>query len=394
MRIFVRALILAWCSVFLSACGGGSNNSGSGTPGTLAAGSSFTMTANSTVKVPAGTTVTTPNGSVITVNGSSNTVITQVGAVVQVPASATGPAVDTVTTVGSAGAAGAALSATSIAGSATVSGTPVDGTGTAAVFWGGGHLAIDLSGNVILSDRGELRKVTPAGVVTTLTTQGGWDGVAIDSAGNAYGSGGGSVIGVSPVTWGASLYEFSASGVYQTLFANWESSSATSSVGFGGLVMDSKGALFLADQVGQRIVKLNIGSNTWAVFAGSGASGNQGSTGTPFSFTASPDLAIDSNDNLYVRNLDTILKIAPDGTITTIATQLPRTSTIAVDKSGNVYTSDSQVIYRIASNGNVVAYSFANTMDAISSLAIDSNGNLYAGTRGLGAQIFKITFPR
>jgi len=178
MRIFVRALILAWCSVFLSACGGGSNNSGSGTPGTLAAGSSFTMTANSTVKVPAGTTVTTPNGSVITVNGSSNTVITQVGAVVQVPASATGPAVDTVTTVGSAGAAGAALSATSIAGSATVSGTPVDGTGTAAVFWGGGHLAIDLSGNVILSDRGELRKVTPAGVVTTLTTQGGWDGVA------------------------------------------------------------------------------------------------------------------------------------------------------------------------------------------------------------------------
>jgi hypothetical protein len=134
------------------------------------------------------------------------------------------------------------LSVTSLAGSATTNLNPVDGAGAAAIFWGGGHLAMDSTGNVILSDRGALRKVSQSGVVTTLTTQGSWDGVAIDPSGNIYGSGDVLRIPSSPATWGALLQEFSASGAYQQLFANWESSSTNPSDGDGGLVM--KGLCF------------------------------------------------------------------------------------------------------------------------------------------------------
>jgi hypothetical protein len=289
------------------------------------------------------------------------------------------------------------LSVTSLAGSATTNLQPVDGTGAAAIFWGGGHLALDSSGNVILSDRGSLRKVTQSGVVTTLTTQGSWDGVAVDPSGNIYGSGDALELAGSPAIWAALLQEFSASGVYQQLFAHWESSGGNPSEGYGGLVMDSKGALFQADVVNNRIVKFDVGSNTWAVFAGSGTSGNQDGVGTTatFALNTSTDLAIDSNDNLYVRSLSTVRKIAPDGTVTTIAGQLPMwgDSTIAVDKLGNIYTSGMGVIIRIAGDGSVVSYPFTNTTDFITSLATDSTGNLYAGTRGIGAQIFKISFP-
>ena len=54
------------------------------------------MTANSSVKVPSGTTVTL-NGSTVTINGDNNTTNTQVGAVVTVPATATGTADNLVT---------------------------------------------------------------------------------------------------------------------------------------------------------------------------------------------------------------------------------------------------------------------------------------------------------
>lgn len=402
MRVYLRAIIVVGCSVLLSACGGGSGSSGSSTPSpspdALTAGSSKTMAANTSVDVPSGTTVTAPNGTTVTINGSSDTVITQAGAIVNVPASATGPASNVVTTgqASGGGLSTSALSVSSLAGSATVSAAPVDGTGTAAIFWGGGHLALDSSGNVLLSDRGTLRKVTASGVVTTLTTQGSWDGVAIDPLGNIYGSGDALEIAGSPVMWAALLQEFSASGTYQQLFANWESSNTNPSEGYGGLVMDSKGALFQADVVNNRIVKFDVGSNTWAVFAGSGTSGNQDGVGTAATFTlyTMSDLAIDSNDNLYVRSLDTVRKIAPDGTVTTIAGQLPIPSAgpIAVDKSGNIYTSGLGVINRIAGDGSVVSYPFTNASGIISSLATDSSGNVYADTWGSGAQVLKISF--
>lgn len=94
--ILYPALILCLLAT-LAACGGSHGSIPDSTPAVLAPGASYTMVANNSVLVPVGSTVTV-NGSVITVTGSDNTTNTTVGAVVNVPITATGTANDTVTT--------------------------------------------------------------------------------------------------------------------------------------------------------------------------------------------------------------------------------------------------------------------------------------------------------
>ncbi len=391
-----------------SSSGGSSSSSGAPTaPITLAPGSTYTMPANTSVLVPSGTTVSAPNGSSVTIDGSDNTVNTQVGAVVTVPATATGVANNVVTTVpagsgsssgsggsSSSGGATTSLNVTALAGSATTNADPQDGTGTSAVFWGGGNLAMDGDGDVILSDRGALRLVSQQGVVTTLL-QGSqpyfWQGISIDSAGNIYGSSGGS--GYTGSGYAGSIFEAPASGQPETLFPNWEQGSS-SSEGWGGLAIDGDGNLFLANAVSNQIIEFTPGG-TWTVFAGSGASGNTDGSATTatFNLNAICDMPIDSAGNLYLNTGTSIRQIAPDGTVSTIVSNISsNTNALALDQQGNFYVASFQVLYRISSDGTITSFPFPNTTDFVTSMTTDKNGNLYLGTRGVGAQIFKVSF--
>jgi hypothetical protein len=397
MRLLTRAVSACLLISALAACGGGGSGSGSSsTPGTLTAGMSETLAANSSVMVPSGTTVAEPNGGSITINGNSDTIIVQAGSVITVPSTATGPANNTVTDIqsSSTGTTSATLTLTALAGSPTRSGVPVDGTGANAVFWGGGHLAVNASNTIVLSDRNELREVSPAGVVTTLIPANqplAWDGIAVDAQGDIFGSG---TIDALPTADEAAIEEVTSGGVTQSLFSGWESSLSSPEVGQGGLAIDGTGNLYLEDEINNRIVKFASGG-TWTVLAGGSTTGNQDGVGAAASFTFeySQDLAIDTNDNLYVRSLDTVRKIAPDGTVTTLVTGLDTASTaIAVDLSGNIYTAGSQVIYKVSGSGTVTSYPIQQTIGDITSMATDSSGNLYFGSRGIGAQIFRVSF--
>ncbi|MBA5607754.1 hypothetical protein H3H36_20575 [Duganella sp. FT3S] len=407
MQISLHTFLALCLVISTTACGGGSgaiglNSAGTTTPGSnatiLAAGATFTMPANAAVWVPAGTTVSSSNGNVITINGSNNTVNTQAGAVVSVPISATGPANNFIATSQSTteNVSTSPLRVSVLAGSATTNSNPVDGTGSSAILWGGGHMVVDASGNIIISDRGSLKKVTQAGVVTTIAPgyqPADWEGIAIDPAGNIYGSGG-TMSSSTPVIWGTAIYKFTTAGTQQNLFMNWETSSSNPSLGFGDLATDSKGNLFFLDGTNNRIVKFTS-SGTWSVFAGNGASGNLSGIGKSSSAAQSiiSGLAIDGNDNLFVNSAGLIQKIAIDETISVITNKLSIDSgAMAIDRFGNIYVVGFQKLYRISGNGIVTSYPFSNTTDHIASMVTDKDGNLYAATRGMGAQIFKISF--
>lgn len=432
MHILLRAVATLCIAAQLTACGGGGGGGGSNTgstnpsnptppstPATLAPGVIYTIPANTTVAVPAGTTVSSPSAQMVTIDRTNGnlgiqaaggnvtvsafeTVVTQAGVVITVPSTATGSANSIVTTATPGNNTDPSTTVQSLAGS-TSSNTSqninrTDGTGSAATFWGPTQMTMEANGNILIADSGTLRTVTQAGIVTTLApggVQAGWNGVATDKVGNIYGSGQDpSFVSTPSSTWAASIYELPVSGTTQTLFADWDTSSGPF-VGNGGLVLDSKGNLFLADGDNNRIVKFTPGGS-WAVFAGSGVAGDQDGVGTTatFSFNAYTGIVIDANDNLYVKSGITIRKIAPDATVSTITNQLtPYTGAIALDPSGNLYVTGFQTIYRVSStSGSITPFAFTNTADPVFTMTADSNGNLYLGTRGAGSQVFKVSF--
>ena len=87
---------------------------------------------------------------------------------------------------------------TTLAGAAGQSGS-LDGTGSAARFATPAGIAVDSSGNVYVGDSGNsaVRKVTPTGVVTTVASVASVGGLAIDAAGNLY-AGSSTVVEISP----------------------------------------------------------------------------------------------------------------------------------------------------------------------------------------------------
>lgn len=89
-----------------------------------------------------------------------------------------------------------------VAGSTSGS-LPVDGTGTAAVFANPTAIAMDSSGNAYVADSGYVRKVTPAGVVTTVA---GAAGATYTEGGAATQIGFGGLSGIAVTPDGSKIY--------------------------------------------------------------------------------------------------------------------------------------------------------------------------------------------
>ncbi len=228
---------------------------------------------------------------------------------------------------------------TTVAGSASAG--AANGTGGAARFNNPYGTALDLAGNLYVADteNGTIRKITSAGVVTTLAGRagvGGWTdgagnnalfnrprGVATDAAGNIYVADSGN----------RTIRKVTPAGLVITLAGSTNAFSCidgtNAAAGFStpwGIAIDNSGNIYVADQGCGKIRRLAPAGTNWIVttIAGSGFSGTNDGPGLTAQFNSPTGIAVDTSSNLFVADFlnRTIRKVSPDGSnwiVTTIA---------------------------------------------------------------------------
>ncbi len=204
-----------------------------------------------------------------------------------------------------------------------------DGVGASATFDHPGALAVDSSGNVYVAQHAAVRKITPAGVVTTLAIPVTWpSALAADSAGNLW------VVDLANGHPGSDhILRLAPDGMVTKV------ADGPTSWGLSGIAFDPSGDLIVADPGewiegtgGGRILKLTPNGSFVALTG----------PGTPFQLDDPSNVAVDSAGNLYVAGWrGSVLELGVDGTTTTLASGLG-SGGIAVDRAGGVFIAESE----------------------------------------------------
>jgi len=214
---------------------------------------------------------------------------------------------------------------TTFAGSPT--GVPgfVNGMGTTALFNNSQDMVKDAAGNLYVADASNnaIRKITPDGMVSTVAgnPQGiaGYgdgqdttaffnypDGLAIDSAGNLF---------VGDL-YNSAIRKITPSGMVSTVYQN-----LTETFDPQTLFFDKAGNLIFALQYGYQIVKLSPSGVLTTIAGTNNVPGYADGVGAAALFDSPTDSRMDASGNLIIADAlnNEIRKIAPDGTVTTIA---------------------------------------------------------------------------
>ena len=305
-----------------------------------------------------------------------------------------------------------------------------DGVGSAARFQSPNGVAVDAGGNLFVADtyNATIRKVTPAGLVTTVAgapDQGGSadgagsaarfsypHGVAVDASGTVY-----------LADTNHTIRKISPDGAVTTLAGLADSAGSADGPGgtarFNhpiGVAVDAGGNVFVADTDNGTIRKITP-AGVVTTFAGApGQRGSADGAGSVARFNYPTGLAVDASGTLFVADLyaHTIRKITPDGVVTTLAglnqsgsadgtgsaARFNNQRAVAVDAGGNVFVADTDnhTIRRIGANGFVstVAGSVGRRGNANGAgsaarfhnplgLAVDASGSLFVVESGSNA---------
>ncbi len=303
-----------------------------------------------------------------------------------------------------------------------------NGPATSAVFAGyPKDVAFDGLGNTYIADNFErIRKVDASGTITTFagTGKGGYSGdggpassaqlnyplgVAADSAGNVYISDDGNGV----------IRKVDPAGIITTLAAVSQPM---------GIAVDRLGNVYVAQGWSSRMVKKIDPSGTVTTFAGTGVSGDSGDGGpaTEATFNQVGYVAVDAAGNVYIGDTGShrIRKVDAYGIISTIAgdgnmlsgaaadgvnatsTSLAWPYGVSVDGAGNVYFVDggyprirkvdpSGIITTIAGSGSTGYFGDNGpALDAMFNnplgIRVDSAGNVYVADEG-SIRVRKIT---
>lgn len=276
-----------------------------------------------------------------------------------------------------------------LAGSAGLAGN-ANGTGESARFNNPQGIAVDLSGNVFVADTGNhvIRKITPAGTVTTVAgtpgVRGNADGsgpaaqfnmpsgIAADASGNLY----------VTDTENYLIRKITPAGSVSTLAGipnqrgrtNGSVASATF-INPLAIAIDVTGNLYITDgyfyppepnTIAEiALIRKITPAGTVSTVAGDFVEGPRDTdgTGSTARFYRATGLVAAPDGNVYVADTknNLIRKITPDATVTTLVDTgagLQNPQGITSDASGNLYIADSSnhVIRRVSVEGTVTNY--------------------------------------
>ena len=201
-----------------------------------------------------------------------------------------------------------------LAGSAGNSGTN-DGTGSAARFWYPVSVAVDQTGNVYVADyyNHTIRRIASGGVVTTLAGLAGSggtndgmssearfyypSGVAVDSTGDLYVADSGN----------HTIRKVTSAGLVTTLAGQAETSGTNDGPGSAarfyypqGVAVDSAGNVFVADRYNHTIRKVTSAGAVTTLGGDPGLSGASDGPGSAARFNSPYGVAVDGTGNIYV----------------------------------------------------------------------------------------------
>jgi sugar lactone lactonase YvrE len=304
-----------------------------------------------------------------------------------------------------------------------------NGAATSAQMSAPAGVAIDKAGNVYISDflNNRVRMVSPSGIITTFAGNGlpGFSGdggaatsaqlnqpagLAIDSSGNLYIADSNNSA-VRKVTQAGIISTVAGTGGALGFSGDGGAATQAKFMAPFGVAVDSAGNLYIADYYGW-IRKVTASTGVITTLAGNGTIGYSGDLGPAASatFYNPTGVAVDSSGNIFIADsnngavrvigLGIINTIAGNGTLAytgdggpALFAQFSQLSSVAVDSQGNVYVADtSNNAIRLFPLGGTVSTVAGNgtqgytgdggpatvaELNGPSALAVTAAGNVY-----------------
>jgi trimeric autotransporter adhesin len=264
--------------------------------------------------------------------------------------------------------------AAGIPGNYAYSGPGDGGPATSAAFSSVTSVAVDLRGNLYVTDSNSIRKISLDGTINTIagsandpgfSGDGGPaiyarlympTGIAVDANGNVYFSDG----------FNCRIRKIDTSGSINTLAGNGQCAfsgdggpATSAAVWPNGVAVDAAGIVYIADWANQRIRKIDAGGKI-STIAGTGVAGALGDNGPAIAAQLNypTGVTVDGTGNLYIADWSNqrIRKISLSGVITTVAgngqsgysgdggpainATMQNPQAVALDSGGNMYIAE------------------------------------------------------